>query len=78
MLTDKQKHQIRLMVSSNPTVENMERVALLSDNEVLAELDVFISDKLTKINEEETMLTNDIAFLTDKLANLQEVKSILS
>lgn len=34
-LTAKQKRQIRHMIIDNPTIENMERIAALSDSEVI-------------------------------------------
>lgn len=66
-LTEIQKRQIRYMVSCNPTTDNMERIAALSDIDVLAELEGFkihtiplLQQQLTDINEE---YSNNISHL---------------
>jgi hypothetical protein len=47
MLTDNQKDLIRIMVSENPSVTNMERIGNMDDATVLAELHAWVPDRLS-------------------------------
>jgi hypothetical protein len=77
MLTEIQKKQIRLMVSKNPTVENMERVALLSDVDVLAELELFKISEAENINNIVQSLQWQKYDFESKINHLEAEKSIL-
>lgn len=71
-LSDKQKKQIRYMVSCNPTIENMERISLMNDSDVLFELEIFINSKLESLREEKTQTEhqlNNSTFLLENISN---------
>ena len=77
MLTEIQKKQIRLMVSKNPTVENMERVALLSDIDVLAELEEFKVKEVENINSIMSSLQWQKDDCEQRIIHLIEEKGII-
>lgn len=78
MLTDKQRQQIRIMVSHNPTIGNMARVANLSDVEVLAELDSFKITELEQLQQNKINMLQENSSITDRLNKINELIEILT
>jgi hypothetical protein len=76
-LTDIQKQQIRLMVSCNPTVANMERIAGLNDEAVLAELETFKTNKLVQLAQEKTVVENEVTNCTSRLSAINDKITLL-
>ncbi len=77
-LTDVQKSKIRYMTSCNPTIENMSRIASLSDEEVLIEVDNFVTTRLPLLRQEKAAIEQEIQDCTVRLNTLNELIDLLN
>lgn len=77
-LTNKQKEQIRYMVSCNPSIENMGRTALLSDEDVVAELAEFISVKIPQLQEDLQYSQDNIGYAESRIVDISSKINLLS
>ena len=74
-LTDIQKSKIRYMTSCNPTIENMARVAELSDEEVLIEVNNFVATRLPLLQQEKNSIEQ---LLNENINNLEQINLLLN
>lgn len=77
-LTDTQKAQIRFMVSQNPTIDNMERIAGLTDKAVLEEVETFKSTICPRLEQEKAMLEQQAANTQIILANTNTLIELMA
>jgi len=71
MLTDKQKSIVRTMIL-NTSTENMERVAKLSDEEVIAEIEIFKASRLEFLAANHTRVSLDLQYVVNELEKINK------